>query len=93
MRGAGAVAVRSPLLSYSASTRFTARRMRARGSRTRCHLKIGETCDICGAKRELKSTAAMRERCRELATQGGYIDDYDRAVLAVLDDLEALLNR
>ena len=58
-----------------------------------CHLKIEETCNICGAKRDFKSTAAMRQRCRDLATAGGYVDDYDRAVLAVLDDLEALLNK
>lgn len=58
-----------------------------------CHLKLGETCDICGAKRELASTAEMRARCRELARQGGTLDDYDRAVLAVLDDLETLLNQ
>lgn len=58
-----------------------------------CHLKVGETCDICGAKREFKSTAAMRSRARELAKAGGVLDDYDRAVLAILDDFEALLNR
>ncbi len=58
-----------------------------------CHLKIEETCDICGAKRELKTTQAMRDRCRELAKAGGHLDDYDRAVLAALDDLEALLQR
>lgn len=58
-----------------------------------CHLKIGERCDICGAVREFKSTAAMRSRARELATAGGTMDDYDRAVLAILDDFDALLNR
>ena len=58
-----------------------------------CHLKIGETCDICGAKRNFKSTPAMRARARELATRDGYIDDYDRAVLAILDDFDALLAR
>lgn len=58
-----------------------------------CHLKIDETCDICGAKREFKSTKAMRERCRELAAGGPGRDDYDRAVIAILDDFEALLNR
>ena len=58
-----------------------------------CHLKIGETCDICGAEQKFKSTAAMRERARELAKAGPGIDDYDRAVLAILDDFDALLNR
>lgn len=58
-----------------------------------CHLKIGETCDICGAERQFKSTPAMRLRARELATAGGAMDDYDRAVLAILDDFDALLNR
>jgi hypothetical protein len=36
----------------------------------------------------MESTAAMRARIRELATGR---DDFDRAVLAVLDDLEQLL--
>lgn len=58
-----------------------------------CHLKINETCDICGAHRAFKSTPEMRARARELATSGGYLDDYDRAVLAILDDFDALLNR
>jgi len=58
-----------------------------------CHLKIGETCDICGALRAFKSTAAMRARARELATAGDAMDDYDRAVIAILDDFDALLNR
>lgn len=58
-----------------------------------CHLKIGETCDVCGAKREFKSTPAMRERARELATTGRIMDDYDRAVIAILDDFDDLLNR
>lgn len=58
-----------------------------------CHLKVGETCDICGAKQAFKSTAAMRARARELATAGSTMDDYDRAVLAILDDFDALLNR
>lgn len=58
-----------------------------------CHLRIGETCDICGAVEPFKSTAAMRARARELATAGGTMDDYDRAVLAILDDFDALLNR
>ena len=58
-----------------------------------CHLKIGETCDICGAVRAFKSTAAMRSRARELATAGPTMDDYDRAVVAILDDFDALLNR
>ena len=58
-----------------------------------CHLKIGETCDICGAERKFKSTAAMRDRARELAKAGPGMDDYDRAVLAILDDFDALLNR
>lgn len=58
-----------------------------------CHLKIDETCDICGAHRAFKSTPEMRARARELAKAGGYVDDYDRAVLAILDDFEALLNR
>lgn len=35
----------------------------------------------------MKSTQAMRDRIRELSTIS---DDYDRAVLCVLDDLEAL---
>jgi hypothetical protein len=35
----------------------------------------------------------MRARARELATRDGYIDDYDRAVLAILDDFDALLAR
>lgn len=38
----------------------------------------------------MKSTQAMRDRIRELSTVS---DDYDRAVLCVLDDLEALQPR
>lgn len=34
----------------------------------------------------MKSTQAMRDRIRELSTIS---DDYDRAILCVLDDLEA----
>ena len=37
----------------------------------------------------MKSTQAMRDRIRELSAPER--DDYDRAVLCVLDDLEALL--
>jgi hypothetical protein len=37
----------------------------------------------------MKSTKAMRNRIRELMTDP--IDDYDRAVLCVLDDLEHML--
>lgn len=37
----------------------------------------------------MKSTQAMRDRCRELSNSER--DDYDRAVICVLDDLEALL--
>jgi len=58
-----------------------------------CRLKVGETCDICGARQDFKSTPAMRQRARELAGSGSYMDDYDRAVLAILDDFDALLNR
>ncbi len=58
-----------------------------------CHLKIDETCDICGAHRAFQSTPAMRARARELAKGGPGMDDYDRAVLAILDDFDALLNR
>lgn len=56
-----------------------------------CHLRDGETCDICGAY-QLKSTIPMRARLRELTNVTGH-DDYDRAVLLVLDDLEALLRQ
>jgi hypothetical protein len=38
----------------------------------------------------MKSTQAMRDRCRELATSN---DDYDRAVNCILDDLAALTAR
>lgn len=38
----------------------------------------------------MKSTKAMRDRCREL-TDGIGQDDYDRAVLCILDDLEEML--
>lgn len=54
-----------------------------------CHLEDGEICDICHAY-QLRSTKGIRERCRELTRTDGH-DDYDRAVLCVLDDLEALL--
>ena len=37
----------------------------------------------------MKSTPAMRERCRELSHPN--LDDYDRAVICIIDDLEALL--
>lgn len=60
--------------------------------RGECHIKDGETCNICGAY-QLKSTRPMRDRARELAMSGGVIDDYDRAVLMLLDDMEALLAR
>jgi hypothetical protein len=42
-------------------------------------------------KKSMKSTQAMRDRCRELAA--GVSDDYDRAVICILDDLEALQTR
>jgi len=38
----------------------------------------------------MKSTQAMRDRIRELASNDGG-DDYDRAVLCALDDLDGLL--
>jgi len=38
----------------------------------------------------MKSTQAMRDRIRELMTDP--IDDYDRAVLCVLNELEQMLN-
>jgi hypothetical protein len=38
----------------------------------------------------MKSTQAMRDRIRELMTDP--IDDYDRAVLCVLNELEHMLN-
>lgn len=57
-----------------------------------CHLKIDETCDICGAHRAMQSTQAMRDRLRELSNVTGR-DDYDRAVICVVNDLEALLQR
>jgi hypothetical protein len=38
---------------------------------------------------EMKSTPAMRARARELAT-ATRTDDYDRAVLAVLDDFDTV---
>lgn len=56
-----------------------------------CHLPDGETCDICGAY-QLRSTRAMRDRARELSRTDGH-DDYDRAVLCIIDDLEALLQQ
>lgn len=56
-----------------------------------CHLKIGETCNICGRKQEFQSTRAMRDRARELASPPR--DDFDRAVLMILDDFEQLLAR
>ncbi len=37
----------------------------------------------------MKSTQAMRDRCRELSNTER--DDYDRAVIYILDDLEGLL--
>ena len=37
----------------------------------------------------MKSTQAMRDRCRELSKP--HHDDYDRAVICILDDLEAML--
>lgn len=55
--------------------------------------KQPETSDIQlpypTAGQPLKSTQAMRDRCRELSN--GERDDYDRAVLCILDDLESLL--
>lgn len=39
--------------------------------------------------RPLKSTRAMRQRIRELAHPAR--DDFDRAVIAALDDLEAII--
>lgn len=36
----------------------------------------------------MKSTQAMRDRCRELSNSD---NDYDRVVICVLDDLEAML--
>lgn len=38
---------------------------------------------------DLKSTQAMRDRCRALSRPD--MDDYDRAVICILDDLEAIL--
>jgi hypothetical protein len=38
----------------------------------------------------MKSTQTMRDRCRELSTPS---DDYDRAVICILDDFEALQAR
>lgn len=55
-----------------------------------CHLADGETCNICGAY-QIKTTRGIRDRARELATRDGYTDDYDRAVLLIIEDLEALL--
>lgn len=37
----------------------------------------------------MKSTKAMRDRCRELSNPE--MDDYDRVVLIIIDELEALL--
>ena len=37
----------------------------------------------------MKSTQAMRDRCRELSKPN--MDDYDRAVIYIIDDLEALM--
>ena len=56
-----------------------------------CHIKDGETCDVCNAY-QLQSTQAMRDRFRELTAVDGK-DDYDRAARMILDDLEALLKR
>lgn len=39
----------------------------------------------------MKSTQLMRNRLRELSKPN--LDDYDRAVIAVLDDLEIILGR
>lgn len=39
---------------------------------------------------QLKSTKPMRDRLRELSHADGH-DEYDRAVLCVVDDLEAIL--
>lgn len=39
---------------------------------------------------DMKSTKPMRDRLRELSRTDGH-DDYDRAVLCVVDDLEAIL--
>lgn len=39
--------------------------------------------------RSMKSTQAMRDRIRELADPSR--DDFDRAVIAALDDLEGIL--
>lgn len=55
-----------------------------------CHLRDGETCDICGAY-QMRSNPDIRARARELSRKDGRYDDYDRAVLCILDDLEALL--
>lgn len=53
-----------------------------------CQLKYGETCDICGARQTGdQSTKEMRARIRELARPNEC--DYDRAVICVLNDLEA----
>jgi hypothetical protein len=38
----------------------------------------------------IKSTKEMRDRCRELSKPDQ--DDYDRAVICIIDDLEALLS-
>ena len=43
---------------------------------------------IAKAVRTMKSTPEMRARARELATPPR--DDFDRAVLAILDDFDAL---
>jgi hypothetical protein len=37
----------------------------------------------------MKSTKAIRDRCRELSKPDQ--DDYDRAVMAIIDDLESLI--
>ena len=39
--------------------------------------------------RPMKSTRAMRDRIRQLADP--HRDDFDRAVIAVLDDLEGII--
>lgn len=50
-----------------------------------CHLREGETCDICGAY-ELKSTFLARQELRSMALKGG-------SLLDVLDDLDELITR
>ena len=43
-------------------------------------------------RKDWKSTPAMRKTARKFA-MAGKMDDYDRAVLAMLDDLDVLLSR